>query len=100
MIEDFNQFADGSSVAADICIIGAGAAGIAIAREFLGTQRKIVVLEGGGFDAEPNSQKLFESDVIGLPHASIHDGRARILGGTTSLWGGQALRFDPFDFED
>jgi choline dehydrogenase-like flavoprotein len=100
MIEDFNQFADGSSVAADICIIGAGAAGIAIAREFLGTQRKIVVLEGGGFDPEPDSQKLFESDVIGLPHASIHDGRARILGGTTSLWGGQALRFDSFDFQE
>jgi choline dehydrogenase-like flavoprotein len=100
MIEDFNQFTDGSSVAADICIIGAGAAGIAIAREFLGTQLKVVVLEGGGLDPEPGSQELFESEVIGLPHASIHDGRARILGGTTSLWGGQALRFDSFDFEE
>ena len=99
MIEDFNKFNDGSSFAADICIIGAGAAGITIAREFVGTRRKIVVLEGGGFAPEPDSQKLFESEVVGLPHASIHDGRARIFGGTTTLWGGQALRFEDFDFK-
>jgi choline dehydrogenase-like flavoprotein len=100
MIDDFNKFADENSVAADICVIGAGAAGITIAREFLGTQLKVVVLEGGGLDPEPDSQELFESEAIGLPHAGVHDGRARILGGTTSLWGGQALRFDPFDFEE
>jgi choline dehydrogenase-like flavoprotein len=100
MIEDYNELKDGGCVSADVCVIGAGAAGITIAREFLGSRFKVVVLEGGGYDPEGNSQKLFESDVIGLPHASIHDGRARILGGTTTLWGGQALRFDEFDFKE
>lgn len=99
MIEDFNELNDGSSVAADICIVGAGAAGIAIAREFLETRYKVLVLEGGGIDAEADSQKLLESEVIGLPHTSVHDGRARVLGGTTTLWGGQALRFDDLDFQ-
>lgn len=98
MIEDFHQFEDGSAFTADICVVGAGAAGIAITREFLGSRLKVLVLESGGFDPEPESQKLFESDIVGLPHTSIHDGRARILGGTTTLWGGQALRFDQFDF--
>ena len=100
MIEDFNEFGDGTCVKADICIIGSGAAGITIAREFLGTRHKIVVLEGGGFDPEADSQKLYESEVVGLPHTSIHDGRARVLGGTTTLWGGQALRFEDFDFKE
>jgi choline dehydrogenase-like flavoprotein len=99
LIEDFNQFNDQNSITADVCIIGAGAAGITIAREFLGTRHNIVVLEGGGFDPEEDSQKLFESEVVGLPHASIHDGRARVLGGTTTLWGGQALRFEDLDFK-
>ena len=99
MIEDFNNLNDGASVTADICIIGAGAAGITIAREFLGTRHKIVVLEGGGFDPEADSQKLFESEVVGLPHTSIQDGRARVFGGTTTLWGGQALRFDECDLK-
>jgi choline dehydrogenase-like flavoprotein len=100
MIQDFNDFSDGTLVEADICIIGAGAAGIAIAREFLRRQLKVLVLEGGGLSPEAASQELFESEVAGLPHASIHDGRARIFGGTTTLWGGQALRFDKFDFTE
>ncbi len=99
MIEDFNKFNDGTSVMADVCIIGAGAAGITIAREFLGTHYKVVILEGGGFDPEADSQKLFESEVVGLPHNSIHDGRARVFGGTTTLWGGQAVRLEDFDFK-
>jgi len=99
LIEDFNKFNDGTSVMADVCIIGAGAAGITIAREFLGTHYKVVILEGGGFDPEADSQKLFESEVVGLPHNSIHDGRARVFGGTTTLWGGQALRLEDFDFK-
>jgi choline dehydrogenase-like flavoprotein len=100
LIEDLNTLTDGTSFTSDVCIVGAGAAGITIAREFLGTRHKILVLEGGGFDPEADSQKLFESEVVGLPHASIHDGRARVLGGTTTLWGGQALRFDDFDFKE
>ena len=100
MIEDFQHYSDGSEIAADICIIGAGAAGITIAREFLGTGRKVLLLEGGGLDPEPDSQQLYESEVTGLPHTGVHDGRARIFGGTTTLWGGQALRFDPFDFQE
>jgi choline dehydrogenase-like flavoprotein len=100
MIQDFNELDAGASFTADFCIIGAGAAGITIAREFLGTHHTVLVLEGGGIDPDKESQKLFESEVVGLPHASIHDGRARILGGTTTLWGGQALRFDDFDFKE
>jgi choline dehydrogenase-like flavoprotein len=97
LIEDFNTFNDGTVVTADVCIVGAGAAGITIAREFLGTRHKVLLLEGGGFDPEADTQKLYESEVVGLAHTGVHDGRARIFGGTTTLWGGQALRFDDFD---
>ncbi len=100
MIDDFHQFEDGASLPADICIVGAGAAGIAIAREFSGSYLKVLVLESGGLNPEPDTQRLLESEITGLPHTSIHDGRARILGGTTTLWGGQALRFDAFDFAE
>jgi choline dehydrogenase-like flavoprotein len=100
LIRDFNDFDDGVTVAADICIVGAGAAGIAIAREFIGTAHSVVILEAGGFKSEPQDQKLYDSDVVGLPHSGIHIGRARVFGGTTTLWGGQALRFDAFDLRE
>jgi len=37
--------------------------------------------------------------VVGLPHTGVHEGRARVFGGTTTLWGGQALRLDAFDLQ-
>lgn len=97
MIKDFSTFDDGASIAADVCIVGAGAAGITIAREFLGAPQTVVILESGGLDPEPETNALYQSEIVGLPHAGIHAGRARVFGGTTTLWGGQALRFSPFD---
>jgi choline dehydrogenase-like flavoprotein len=99
MIQDFTEFNDAAAIETDICIIGCGAAGITLAREFIGTRYSVLVLEGGGLEAEAENQEIYASEVVGLPHASIHDGRARIFGGTTTLWGGQALRFDGFDLE-
>jgi choline dehydrogenase-like flavoprotein len=90
VIKDFDEFQDEASVTADICIVGAGAAGITIAREFRNTRHTIVILE---------SQKLYETEIVGLPHTNFEEGRVRIFGGTTTLWGGQALRFDTLDFQ-
>ena len=98
MILDLNSLEDASKLSADICIIGAGAAGITLAREFVGSSCRVLLLEGGGLDAEPESQSLYESEVIGVPHCGIHTGRARVFGGTTTLWAGQALRFDANEF--
>jgi choline dehydrogenase-like flavoprotein len=99
MIRDFAEFSDGAEVAADICIVGAGAAGITLAREFIGTRFSVLMLEGGGLEAEAETQKLYESEVAGLPHTGVREGRARVFGGTTTLWGGQALRLDDFDLQ-
>ena len=99
MILDFSEFDDGAMVVADVCIVGCGAAGITMAREFFGTRLDVLVLEAGGLEADVDSQKLYDSEEIGLPHTSIHDGRARVFGGTTTLWGGQALRFESFDLQ-
>ena len=83
---------------AGVCIIGSGAAGISLAREFIGTELSVVVLEGGGRLIEPEQQKTYQSRVVGLPHMGIHAGRARAFGGTTQLWAGQALPLFEADF--
>jgi choline dehydrogenase-like flavoprotein len=99
MIQDFCEFQNGALVEADVCVVGAGAAGIAIAREFAGARYKVALLESGGTEVEAETQRLYDSEIVGLPHDSVEQGRARIFGGTTTLWGGQALRFDDIDFE-
>src|SRR4051794_16016778 len=98
MIRDFDRLENGVRLAADVCIIGAGAAGITIAREFLDGPFKVLLLEGGGRVHEPESQALYDSDVVGLDHVGVHEGRARVLGGTTTWWAGQASPLGPIDF--
>jgi choline dehydrogenase-like flavoprotein len=100
MIKDFHEFDDRACITADVCIIGAGAAGITVAKEFLGTHFSVLVLESGGLDNEAVIQKLNEGEVVGLPHAGIEKGRFRAFGGSTIAWGGQTLRLGAFDFQE
>jgi choline dehydrogenase-like flavoprotein len=83
---------------ADICIVGAGAAGITLAVEFVRKGKKVLLLEGGGATREDSSQALYDSEIAGLPHRGIHTGRIRVKGGTTVRWGGQILELDSRDF--
>jgi choline dehydrogenase-like flavoprotein len=98
MIRDFNNGDDGASIETDVCIVGSGAAGISLAREFIGTAWRVTVLEGGGRSSEAESQDIYQAEVIGLPHTGVHEGRMRVFGGSTTAWGGQALRLCPADF--
>jgi choline dehydrogenase-like flavoprotein len=84
---------------ADVCIVGAGAAGILLAVELARHGRRVVMLEGGGEDIEQASQDTYRSEIAGLRHHGIHDGRFRAIGGSTTRWGGQILEFDAIDFE-
>ncbi|GAB4455302.1 MAG: GMC family oxidoreductase [Armatimonadaceae bacterium] len=99
MIQDLHDFELDKSIQTDICIIGSGAIGTAIALEFLHSPFNIVVLEAGGFEHEEQSQDAYLSELTGLAHRGVHEGRARVLGGTTTLWAGQALPYHPIDFE-
>jgi choline dehydrogenase-like flavoprotein len=84
------QFAQGT-LQADVCIVGAGAAGLALAAEFLGTHTRVVVLESGLRDPDPIAAELNRLDCVGLPHDGWRDGRTRAFGGTTRAWGGQLV---------
>lgn len=99
MIHDFRTYEDGVQINTDLCVIGAGAVGIAIAREFLGTNIQVTLLESGGFDPEPATELLNQGESIGLNHNGMLDGRSRLFGGTTRLWGGQCIHMDEMDFE-
>ncbi len=99
MLQDINDPSSPAVHHADLCIVGSGALGISTAREFFGTSHSVIVLEGGGETFEQRSQEPYQSDVVGLNHNGIHIGRARVLGGTTTLWAGQALPLFDLDFQ-
>jgi choline dehydrogenase-like flavoprotein len=98
MIRDLLHDTPGNS-RADVCVVGAGAAGIVMAVELARRGKRVTLLDGGGRLLEDGSQQPYASICTGLPHRGLHDGRVRVLGGTTTLWGGQILELDALDFE-
>jgi len=100
MHSDARTLADGSKIEGDLCIIGAGAAGISIAKEFVDTSYDVILLEAGGFERDPDVQALYKGTNTGLPYHPPSTMRLRYFGGTTGLWNGWCSRLDPIDFEE
>jgi choline dehydrogenase-like flavoprotein len=80
------QFVENKVFDADICIVGAGIAGITIAREFLNTNKKVVVLESGGRKPEDEVNELTTGKNTGLPYFELEETRARAFGGSSHYW--------------
>ena len=102
MIVDSRELAPGSVRSVDLCIIGAGAAGIALAREFLGTGHTVALLESGGFERDAHRHDLFQGEFSGpfSKQKFLTGSRCRYFGGTTNRWTGTCRPLDPIDFEE
>jgi choline dehydrogenase-like flavoprotein len=99
MYTDARELPDGSTIRGDICIIGAGAAGISMALEWIGSGKSVVLLEGGGFTIEREMQDLNEGESLGQRYFPLRSSRLRWFGGTTGHWAGFCSTLDPIDFE-
>ena len=99
MIIDLETISGNLELVSDLCIVGSGAAGLAIATEMIQTRMSVVLVESGGREPEPPTQALYDVAISGLPHPGSTQGRFRILGGSTTRWGGQTLSLMPSDFE-
>lgn len=99
MITDFDKCDATTAFSADICIVGAGVAGLTLAHEFVGTGLSVLVLESGGAKDETKTQRLYETHLSGLPHEGVHNGRFRVYGGSSTRWGAQLMTLDRIDFE-
>ena len=99
MIRDFATFDADQPLACDICIAGAGAAGISIALEFAGHGERVILLESGGHDYEDLTQALYAGQNLGRPYFDLDIPRVRFFGGSTNHWGGMCAPLDPLDFE-
>ncbi|WP_373498643.1 GMC oxidoreductase [Desulfococcus sp.] len=92
----------------DVCIAGAGVAGITLAREFMASGFDTCIVESGGFKPDKATQALYYGENIGLPYYPLDTARGRFFAGTAHYWGvklpgqemGVRLRaLDPIDFE-
>jgi choline dehydrogenase-like flavoprotein len=99
MFFNAKQLEPGHTIKADICIIGAGAAGITIAREYISTSTRVVLVESGGLAHDAKTQSLYEGNNIGVHTFKPDINRLRYFGGTTNHWAGHCRPLDDIDFE-
>jgi choline dehydrogenase-like flavoprotein len=95
---DARKLPDGTKIETDLCIIGAGAAGLVLAKQFAGTGLRICILEAGGLSVDPDVDALGFIEDAGREYIP-NPKRLRYFGGTTNHWGGQCVPLDPADFE-
>jgi choline dehydrogenase-like flavoprotein len=81
----------------DVCIVGAGAAGITLALEFTRAGREVCLLESGDFAPDQDTQSLHELESVGYPPRANYMSRARYFGGSCNLWAGRSMLLSAFD---
>jgi choline dehydrogenase-like flavoprotein len=99
MFVDARTIPNNDILTTDICIIGAGAAGITLARAFSGRPFRVSMLESGDITPDNATQSLYVGEDIGLRYFPLETSRLRLFGGTTNHWGGHCRPFDEIDFE-
>jgi len=101
MILDFRKQRPGSEIKTDVCVIGAGPAGISLVRELRGSRLDVCLLEsGGGSDLIARTQDLSRGadPHAGWPYEALEATRVRVFGGTSIVWEGACLPLDAEDF--
>lgn len=109
MMTDARSIEQDRKIETDVCILGAGAAGITLARELAGESFRVCLVEGGGLQPDNANQSLFWGENIGLPYFPLDCARAGGFGGSAHRWNidlhngrfGLRLRpLDDLDFEE
>lgn len=109
MIIDARSLLDNQKVETDVCIVGAGTAGITLAKEFIDKEFRVCILESGGLKPDPETQSLAWGENVGHPYYSLDTAYARFFGGTINRWmihvgdhrfGARMRPLDPIDFEE
>jgi choline dehydrogenase-like flavoprotein len=96
---DSSTILSGSSLTADVAVVGAGPAGIVVALELARAGRRVLLIDSGGDSTNAAVQRLGELAQADPTHVPMSLATSRQLGGASNLWGGRCVPFDAIDFE-
>lgn len=101
MILKLNDFSAGQTIESDAVVVGAGAIGIATAVELARSGVRVALIESGLTRRDRTAQSLaeFDSRQDDFFNARREVTVRRQVGGTTAMWGGRCVPYDPIDFE-
>jgi len=88
-----------ATLEAEVAIVGAGPAGITLALELADAGHRTLLIESGGDSYSANVQRLGDTMGRDAAHVPMSLATRRQVGGTSNLWAGRCVPFDPIDFE-
>jgi choline dehydrogenase-like flavoprotein len=83
----------------DVCVVGAGPAGITLARALAARGYEVALMEGGGLDVSMESQDAYVGEVVGMGYVDLDAVRLRVFGGCSEHWSGRCRALDAEAFE-
>jgi choline dehydrogenase-like flavoprotein len=99
MIHDGRIIPNGAKVEADICVVGAGPAGMSIALQLIdepGVQ--VALIESGGLEWDQRTQDLSNAEVKGQKYYPVTETHLRVFGGSSLSYGGVSTDLGEIDF--
>ena len=93
MVVDLESGSSIRTFNSDVCILGAGVAGLVLASRLAARGINVDLLEAGGMSLEPRSQQIYNAEMAAGFHTGATEGRFRIFGGSSTRWGGQLLPY-------
>lgn len=100
MLIDAETLPNGSTFGSDIAVVGAGPAGIVLALELAQAGYNVTLLESGRLNFSEKIQNLTEASYFDPAfHSSMSECTRRQVGGTSVIWGGRCVPYDPVDFD-
>lgn len=109
MLADIRNLPDGTALEFDLCIVGSGPVGLSLAREFIGSNIQVCILESGGVELDSSTQALAAGESHGDRFVGLSRMRRRQFGGLSNAWNVQVENyaqdgvrhapFEPIDFE-
>jgi choline dehydrogenase-like flavoprotein len=100
MLIDAEKLPPGQGIEATVAIVGAGPAGIVLALELAKVGHRVALIESGKLRFDEAAQALADADQFDPNfHAPMAECTRRQLGGTSTIWGGRCLPYDPVDFD-
>jgi choline dehydrogenase-like flavoprotein len=87
MLIDSKVLSPDSDISAQVCIVGAGPAGISIALKLQEAGMDVVLIESGDLEPDEETQLFGAGEVTGIPYGPLETTRVRAFGGTANAWG-------------
>lgn len=98
MFIDARKLPNESRLTADLAIIGAGPAGITLARSMIDRATQVCLIEAGDRAYDGPTQALYGGENVGIDYP-LTGSRLRFFGGSSNHWGGYCRPLSPIDLE-